>query len=147
MLAKEGNNTYKLPKTKFEHSYDFSFSGIKTAVMNIANKEKEELRRADMCNSFEQNVVEVLVDNTIALMKEKKYTKLVLAGGVSANTKLREYVKEQGDKNNIETYIPDLKYCTDNAAMITCAGIFNYEAKKYTKDLSLNAKASLSIEE
>lgn len=146
-LAKKGEATYKLPKTEFSENYDFSFSGIKTAVMNVANKEKDKLIPENLCASFENTVVEELVDHTISLMKEKGYTKFALAGGVSANTKLREYSKEKALENNFEVYFPELKYCTDNAAMITCAGIFNFKVGKITKDLSLNARASINIEE
>lgn len=146
-LAKKGEPTYKLPKTEFSENYDFSFSGIKTAVMNVANKEKDKLIPENLCTSFENTVVEELVDHTIALMKEKGYNKFALAGGVSANGKLREYSKEKAEENNFEVYFPELKYCTDNAAMITCAGIFNFKAGKTTKDLSLNARASINIEE
>ena len=144
--AEQGQATYKLPKTKFEDNLDFSFSGVKTAVLNIANKEKENLRIDDMCASFENNVAEVLVDNTITLALEKKIDKIALAGGVSANRKLRELLVSEGDKQNIKVYLPELKYCTDNAAMITAAGIFKYREGTYTKDLSLNAKASMNIE-
>ena len=146
-LAREGKPTYKLPKTSFADSYDFSFSGIKTAVMNLANKEKENLVKENMCASFENTVVNELIDHTIGLMKENNYTKFVLAGGVAANRKLREYALEQSKENNVEVYVPDLKYCTDNAAMITCAGIYNFKANKGTKDLSLNARANINIEE
>ena len=145
-LATKGKATYKLPKTKFEDSLDFSFSGIKTAVLNIANKEKDSLRVEDMCTSFENNVSEVLVDHTIKLAKENNISKIALAGGVSANTTLRKILTEQGEKNNIKIYLPELKYCTDNAAMITAAGIFNFKTGKYTRDLALNAKASMNIE-
>lgn len=145
-MAELGQATYKLPKTKFEDNYDFSFSGVKTAVLNLANKEKENLRVADVCRSFENNVSEVLVSHSIELANKMNINKIVLAGGVSANKKLRELLIEEGKKNNINIYLPEMKYCTDNAAMITCAGIFKYREGKYTKDLSLNAKASMNIE-
>lgn len=145
-LALEGKDTYKLPKTKFEENHDFSFSGVKTAVLNIANKEKDALRKADMCHSFEKNVAEVLVEHTMEIAKEQNINKIVLAGGVSANTRLREELQNKGKENNIEIYLPEMKYSTDNAAMITAAGIFKYRENKYTNDLSLNAKASMNIE-
>lgn len=145
--AMEGIPTYNLPTTKFEDNLDFSFSGIKTAVLNIANKEKENLRVEDMCSSFEINVANVLVEHTIELAKKNCITKIALAGGVSANSVLRNMLQEKGRKEGIEVYLPELKYCTDNAAMITAAGIFNFKEKKYTYDLSLNAKASMNIEE
>ena len=145
-LAKEGQATYKLPKTKFEDNLDFSFSGIKTAVLNIANIEKDNLRIEDMCASFETNVAEVLVDHTIQIAKENNIAKIVLAGGVSANTKLRQELELKGKQNNLNIYLPEMKYCTDNAAMITCAGIFKFRENKITNDLTLNAKASMNIE-
>ena len=119
---------------------------MKTAVLNIAHKEGINLRREDMCTSFENNISEVLVDHAIKLAIETKVKTIALAGGVSANKKLRELLQLEGDKNNIKIYLPDLKYCTDNAAMITCAGILNYRAGKMTNELSLNAKASMDIE-
>ena len=146
-LAKTGHDTYKLPKTKFEDNMDFSFSGIKTAVLNIANKEKENLRKEDMCCSFENNVAEVLTDHVIDVAKQVNINKIVLAGGVSANDKLREELSKKGKANNIEIFLPETKYSTDNAAMIATAGIFKFREKKYTSDLSINAKASMNIEE
>lgn len=147
--AEDGENTYKLPKTKFDN-YDFSFSGIKTAVINIAHKEKENLRINDMCNSFETTVCEELVDTTLRVVQDKNISKVVLAGGVSANLKLRQMLKDRLEPLGYEVYVPDLKYCTDNAAMIGSAAYFNFVAgKKYDihDKLDLNAIANLKIEE
>lgn len=148
-MAKQGEPTYHLPKTKFDN-YDFSFSGIKTAVINLAHKEGERLRVEDMCATFETTVCEELVDTTMRVMKDKHLTKVVLAGGVSANHYLRQLLQSQAEKNEYECYIPDLKYCTDNAAMIASAAHYNYVAgKKYDimDKLDLNAVANLPIEE
>ena len=145
-LAKEGEDTYKLPTTKFDN-LDFSFSGIKTAVLNLANKEKENLRKADIARSFENNVCNILVQNTIKAMKENGIKNVALAGGVAANDVLRKTLIEEAAKNNFKAYIPNLEYCTDNAAMIAMAGYYNYLAGKYTNDLALNAKSSINIEE
>ena len=145
-LAKTGQATYKLPTTKFDN-LDFSFSGIKTAVLNLANKEKENLRKEDIAKSFEDNVCNVLVQNTIKAMKENNITKVALAGGVAANDVLRKTLKSNAEANNCVAYIPNLEYCTDNAAMIAMAGYYNYMAGKYTNDLALNARASINIEE
>lgn len=147
--AENGKATYKLPKTKFEN-YDFSFSGIKTAVINIAHKEKENLRVDDMCASFETTVCEELVSNAIRAMKDNNIKKVVLAGGVSANRLLRNMLKEEAIKNGFEAYMPDLKYCTDNAAMVGSAAYYNYingKAYNIEEKLDLNAKANLKIGE
>ena len=146
-LAKEGTPSYKLPKTKFDN-LDFSFSGIKTAVINIAHKEGENLRKADMCASFEKTVCEELVENVMEAAKMLGQKKIVLAGGVSANTYLRELLKAEAEKNGYECYVPDLKYCTDNAAMIGSAAYYNFiSGKKYDikEKLDLNAVANLKI--
>lgn len=151
-LAESGEATYKLPKTKFEN-YDFSFSGIKTAVINIVHKEGENIRKADMAKSFEVNVVETLVDHTINAMKELNISTVVLAGGVAANKYLREYLVKEANENNFKSYIPELKYCTDNAAMIASAAYYNYiceeDKSKFNilNNLDLNAKANLKIGE
>ncbi len=145
-LAKSGQDTYKLPTTKFEN-LDFSFSGIKTAVLNLANKEKDNLRKEDIAKSFEDNVCNILVANTMKALKETGIKNVVLAGGVAANDRLREHLLSEAKRHKVSAYIPDLEYCTDNAAMIAMAGYYNYMAGKYTNDLSLNAKASLNIEE
>ena len=148
-LARDGERTYTLPKTKFEN-YDFSFSGIKTAVINIAHKEGEKLRKADLATSFEQTVCEELIDNCMEAMKELNIFKVVLAGGVSANRVLRNNLEKAAKERGYSSYMPDLKYCTDNAAMIASAAHYNYiSGKKYDiKDkLDLNAIANLKIGE
>lgn len=149
-LAQNGNTgRYKLPKTKFEN-YDFSFSGIKTAVINLAHKEKENLVKEDIAASFETTVCEELVDTTIRVMKDMNISKVVLAGGVSANRVLRDMLKKKVNENGGEAYIPDLKFCTDNAAMIGSAAHYNYINGKYfdIKDkLDLNAVANLKVGE
>ena len=145
--AKEGQATYKLPTTKFDDSLDFSFSGVKTAVMNIANKEKENLNVPNMCRSFEENVANVLVEHVIICAKEHNIKKVVLAGGVSANMRIIETLMKEGEKNNIKVYMPELKYTTDNGAMIAMAGALNFIDGKITNDLTLNAKANLNIED
>lgn len=148
-LAREGKFTYNLPKTKFEN-YDFSFSGIKTAVINIAHKEGEKLNRADLACSFEQTVTDELVQNCMQAMKDLKINKVVLAGGVSANLVLRDKLQRVSKERGYECYLPDLKYCTDNAAMISSAAHYNYISGKYYNiedKLDLNAVANLKIGE
>ena len=147
-LAMEGEFTYKLPKTKFDN-LDFSFSGIKTAVINIAHKEKENLRRADLACSFEQTVCEELTENAIKAMKELELKDIVLAGGVSANRVLREMIQKRALENGYNAYMPDLKYCTDNAAMIGSAAHYNFVSGKYfdiEDKLDLNAVANIKID-
>lgn len=147
-LALLGKPTYNLPKTKLDN-LDFSFSGIKTAVINIAHKEGDKLRKEDLACSFEKTVCEELTDNAICAMKKLAVKKIVLAGGVSANRVLREMIQEKADKNGFEAYMPDLKYCTDNAAMIGSAAHYNYINGKYfdIKDkMDLNAIANLKID-
>ncbi len=146
-LAREGKHTYELPKTKFEN-YDFSFSGIKTAVINIAHKEGENLRRADLACSFEQTVTDELVHNCMSAMKDLKIDKVVLAGGVSANVVLRDKLQKASKERGYECFVPDFKYCTDNAAMISSAAHYNYLSGKYYEiedKLDLNAVANLNI--
>lgn len=146
-MAEKGRATYTLPKTKFEDNLDYSFSGIKTAVMNLANKEKENLNIPNMCASFENNVADVLVSHAIEVAKQTGVKTICLAGGVSANKILRKRLQEACENNGFIAYLPELKYTTDNAAMIAAAGIFKYVDKKYTTDLSLNARANMNIEE
>lgn len=148
-LAFTGKDTYNLPRVYLEDgSYNFSFSGLKSAVINLvhnAEQRKESIVPEDLCASFQAAVTEVLVDKTFRLAKEKKVKQIIVAGGVSANKGLKErFFKENP---GFEICIPSMKYCTDNAAMIAVAGYYQFQKFKKTDDLSLNAYASLDLEE
>ena len=141
-LAMEGKPNINLPKTFFENSLDFSFSGIKTAVIN-ANHNIKDLKKEDLCASFEETITEVLTQNVKKALDKTKLNKLVLAGGVSANIFIRNaFLNLQNE--NLKVYMPDIKLCTDNAAMIASSGYYNYIAGK-RDDLSLNAIPNLKI--
>ena len=141
-LAKTGTPNIKLPKTHFENSLDFSFSGIKTAVINI-NHNIHDINKADLCASFEKTVTEVLIENIQKAIIQTGMKSLAIAGGVSANSYIRkEILKLQNE--NLKIYMPDLKLCTDNAAMIASAGYYNFiEGKR--DELDLNAIPNLKL--
>ena len=141
-LAKEGNSeAITLPKTHFEN-LDFSFSGIKTAVINLHHK-MPNINKADLCASFEKTVTEILMENTKKALKQINVKTIALAGGVSANSYIRnEFLKLE--EKGIEVYMPDLKLCTDNAAMIASAGYYNFINGK-RDELDLNAIPNLKL--
>lgn len=141
-LAKEGKANIQLPKTHFEN-LDFSFSGIKTAVINLHHK-TPDINKADLCASFEKTVTEELLENTIKAAKHLGINKIALAGGVSANSYIRSSFEEL-KKKGYEIYYPDLKLCTDNAAMIASAGYYDFINGKVS-DLTLNAIPNLKLE-
>ena len=141
-LAKEGKSNIELPKTHFDN-LDFSFSGIKTAVLNLHHK-NPEVNKADLCASFEKAVTNVLINNTKKALKETNLNKLVLAGGVSANSYIRNAFDELQKELGIQVYYPELKLCTDNAAMIACMGYYNY-LNGQKADMHLNAIPNLKI--
>lgn len=141
-LAKTGIPNIKLPKTHFENSLDFSFSGIKTAVINI-NHNTKDINKADLCASFEKTVTEVLIENIRKAIEQTGMKSLAIAGGVSANSYIRsEILKLQND--DLKVYMPDLKLCTDNAAMIGSAGYYNFINGK-RDELDLNAVPNLKL--
>ena len=141
-LAKEGKHTYNLPTPMDDDSYNFSFSGIKSAVINLAHNEKQrgnELNKADLACSFQETVVNIISKKTIKAIKEHNIKQLIVAGGVAANSGLRNKLQELCDNNDIELLIPPIEYCTDNATMIGCAAYYALENGKIA-DLTLNAK-------
>lgn len=146
-LAHVGKDTYNLPLPLDDDSYNFSFSGIKSAVINLVHNEKQrgnEINNANLATSFQNRVVEILVKKTMKALKEYKVNNLIVAGGVSANKGLREALESVCVENNINLTFPPMKYCTDNAAMIGVAGYFAYKMGK-TADLDINAKASVPL--
>lgn len=143
-LAKEGENNIKIPKTHFDN-LDFSFSGIKTAIINMHHK-NPDINKADLCASFEATVTEILIENTLKAAKNLNINKIALAGGVSANSYIREKFIELEKTNQMQIYYPKPILCTDNAAMIASAGYYNYINGKIS-NLELNAIPNLKIGE
>ena len=142
-LAQQGQAIIDFPKTHFEN-LDFSFSGIKTAVINLHHKNLD-ISKADLCMSFEKAVTEVLVENIQTAIKQTGIKKVVLAGGVSANTHIRSEF-EKLEQYGIKIYKPDLKLCGDNAAMIGAAGYYRYLHGDLSEN-TLNAVPNLKIGE
>lgn len=147
-LAKLGNKyAIKFPHAKVAGEYDFSFSGLKSAVINYLNTSRQkgmDINKADVCASFQDAVVAVLVKKSIAAMQAHGYNKLVMAGGVSANSCLRESLNEAVQNIKGELYYPPSVLCTDNAAMIACRGYYLYKGG-FKSSFDLNADPSLKI--
>lgn len=136
-LAKSGNpKAFELPEGKVG-KYDFSFSGLKTAVLRLVQKLPENYNRFDLAASFQENVTNTLVKKIILAAKDTNAKKIVIAGGVSANKILRKKLQEIKD---IELYMPDLKYCTDNASMIAGAGYFLRDMPQDIENMDVFAK-------
>ena len=147
--AREGNpDAFTFPQAKIEGAeYDFSFSGLKSAVLNLINQAKmqgQELSQADIAASFQKAVVEVLSGHAIRACKEYGMNKLAIAGGVASNTALRERLEKECAANNIEFYRPSPVLCTDNAAMIGAAAYFEYR-KGVRFGLDMNAVPNLPL--
>lgn len=140
-LAKEGQPNIKLPKTHFDN-LDFSFSGIKTAIINLNHKDPN-LNKADLCASFQKTATDILIENTVKALNELGLDKVALAGGVSANSYIR---KKFSELEGVKVYYPEIVLCTDNAAMIASAGYYRF-LDNIVSDLKLNAVPNLKISE
>ena len=150
-LSKEGNpNAIEFPKAKIgDCPYDFSFSGVKSAVLNYINHAQmtgEEVNRADLAASFQKAVVDVLVEYTMLAAKDYGMTKIAIAGGVASNGTLRVAMEEACKKNNYSFYRPSPIFCTDNAAMIGVAAYYEY-IKGTRHGWDLNAVPNLKLGE
>jgi N6-L-threonylcarbamoyladenine synthase len=146
-LAHTGTPTYNLPTPLDDDSYDFSFSGLKSAVINIVHNERQKGNEVDvnnMCASFQKVAIDILTKKTLRALKEYNTNNLIVAGGVAANKGLREKLTELSLEHNINLIFPPMKYCTDNAAMIGAAGYFAYKLGRKA-DYSLKAKASETL--
>jgi len=151
--SKQGNpEAIAFPRAWLEpDSLDFSFSGVKTAVVNFvngANREKEELHIPDICASFQEAIVEVLVEKTLAAAKKSCVSRIVLAGGVAANQRLRDLMSLRGEKENFCVFLPPKEFCTDNAAMIAVAGYHLLKSRKQpadTIDMDVYSRSQIHI--
>ena len=147
--AHMGNDTYDLPYPLDDNTYNFSFSGIKSATFNIVHNERQRgnnIRIEDVCTSFQNRVIHVIVKKTFRAIDEYKVKNLIVAGGVAANKGLRETLTKKAQEKGINLSFPKMEYCTDNAAMIGAAAYFAYQ-KGIKADLKLNAKAIDSLYE
>lgn len=146
-LAHTGKNTYQLPTPLNDDSYNFSFSGLKSAVINLVHKEKQnnkEINQADLACSFQTVAINSIINKTKKALANEKISNLIVAGGVAANQQLREEVEKLSKELNINYSIPPLKFCTDNAAMIATAGYYLYQ-KGIRADYNLNAISSVNL--
>ena len=150
-ISKNGDeNKYKFPVPKVADSkYDFSFSGLKTFAVNLvhnATQKGKTVAPEDLGASFIKAVTDLLTSHTMEAVKDTGAKTVVLAGGVSANSRLRRVMQEECDKRGVRLFMPDLKFCGDNAAMIASQGYYEYLDGKRA-DLTLNAVASMPIDE
>ena len=146
-LSKEGKPTYKLPIPLNDDSYNFSFSGLKSAVINLNHNEEQkgnEINKADLATSFQKVAVTSIVSKTKKALKDYNINNLIVAGGVAANSILREALTDMCNENNIHLSIPPLKYCTDNAAMIASAGYYAYKLGRRA-DYHLNSLSTTAL--
>lgn len=150
-LSKEGDpNSISFPRARFhDDTLDFSFSGLKSAVLNYLNKKSmlnEEVNTADVAASFQKAVVEVLTDNAMVTCEKRGIDRIAIAGGVASNSGLRENLINKGNEKGIKILFPSLELCTDNAAMIGSAAYYQWELGNVST-MDLNAKPNLKLGE
>lgn len=147
-LAEQGDDrAYPFPRAHVQGKYDYSFSGVKTAVINEVHRLKQmgqEIRREDFAASFRRTVVDMLVEKAVCAAVDSGVGKLVLSGGVAANQLLRREARERGERAGLCVYMPPVRLCTDNAAMIGSAAYYRY-LKGERATLALNAQPSLRL--
>lgn len=142
-LAKLGKKTYKLPVPLKDDSYNFSFSGLKSAVINLVHNERQrgnEINKEDLAASFQSSAVEAIISKVRKAIQDRNIKNVVIAGGVAANNGLREAMEQLCSDLNVDLTYPPLKYCTDNATMIAAAGFYAYKDGRIA-DLRLNSKS------
>ena len=149
-LARQGENKIALPKMLKNYDggeYDFSYSGLKTAVINYVHTQESKgvvVNKADVASSFQHSAIDVLIDKAFKALKECGYNTVAVSGGVGANGYLRETLKARAEKENIKLVLPEKRYCTDNGAMIGAEGYLQYIRGNFA-DLNLNAKAVVPL--
>ena len=146
-LAQIGHHTYELPLPLNDDSYNFSFSGLKSAVINLVHNEEQrgnEINKEDLATSFQETVVEILAKKTLHAIVNYDVKNLILAGGVSANSGIRARMEEICKSRGINYTCPEIKYCTDNAAMIASAGYYAYLDGRRA-DFTLNGQSSMEL--
>ena len=142
-LAAEGNKSYKLPIPLRDDSYNFSFSGLKSAVINLAHNEEQRgnpIRREDLAASFQDVAISSVISKVKKAIEEKNIKNIIVAGGVAANKELRTAMEEVAKEYDIDLSIPPIKYCTDNGTMIAAAGYYAYKEGRRA-NLYLNSKS------
>ena len=145
--ALEGEITYDLPLPLNDDSYNFSFSGLKSAVINLVHNEQQrgnEIRKKDLATSFQNSVVSIITKKTRNALKNYDVKNFVIAGGVAANQQLRKTLIAMCEEENIDYGFPRIKYCTDNAAMIAASGYFAYKLGRVA-DLDLNSESTIDL--
>lgn len=143
-ISSEGDpDAIRFPRAKLPGSHDFSFSGLKTAVLNHTKKSPES-KKEDIAASFQKAVVDILISKVLDAAKAEKISRVMLSGGVSANSALRSGIRKIAKEEGIEVYLPSISLCTDNAAMIASAGYFRFK-EGIVSDYYLNPKAYMPL--